>query len=226
MFLFLRKHKPDIPDFWHQYQKINHGSVLSKMPLNKLVFTAIDIESTGLNIKKDKLIAFAGIKIQELTILVAESIELIINYDTPIQDNAVHIHEIVEHEKQRGISEYDAIRQIIQFISNSILVGYHIQFDYQMINQILKKLIGHKLLNRYINIIDLINRIEDPVHKIYPASQIGLKQQCEKYGINLEDQHTAAGDAFATSQLFLKIINKLNRRGIKTWGELKQKVRY
>jgi len=222
MLSFSRKSKAGIPDFWIQYKKINHGSIPSSISLKNLSFTAIDIESTGLNIKKDKLIAFAGIKIQELKISVKESIELIINHDTPIQDNAVHIHEIVEQDKLTGIPEYDAIKQIVQFIGNSILVGYHIQFDYQMINQTLKKRIGHKLLNPNINIYDLIKRIEDPVLKTYPVSHIGLQQQCENYGINLEDQHTAAGDAFASAQLFLKILNTLNRRGIKTWGELKK----
>ncbi len=226
MFFFLRKRRSFIPDYWRHYQKINPGNVPSKIDVNNLIFTVIDIEATGLNVKKDRLIAFAGIKIKESKIRIAESTEIIVNYDTPVQDNAVHIHEIVEHEKQGGISEYDAIKKIIQFISNSILVGYHIQFDFQMINKMLKRQPGQKLLNQYINIFDLINRIENPVHKIYPTTHVGLQKQCEKYGINLEDEHTAAGDAFASAQLFLKVIKKLNRRGIKTWGDLNLRIGY
>lgn len=223
MTLLPGKKKPGLPPYWNQYRRLNQLSFPKKTPLDVLTFSVIDIESTGLNLKKDKMIAFAGIRIQNLKIWVNKSLEFVINHEDHLQDGAIHIHEITRKEKRTGISENEAIEKIIQFIGDSILVGFHVQFDYRMINQALKHLIGKKLLNKIINIPDLIKRIEEPVHPIYPSFGLDLKKQCEAYGIEMTDQHTAAGDAFTAAQLFLKVLSKLDSRGIRNLGGLLKK---
>jgi DNA polymerase III subunit epsilon len=47
-----------------------------------------------------------------------------------------------------------------------------------------------------------------------------LDRLCEKYQIELDDRHTAPGDAFLTAQLLLKLLKLAEKKGIKTFGEL------
>jgi DNA polymerase-3 subunit epsilon len=221
--MFPVRRKPDLPQYWQHYQDLNRPAHSPKLPLEALTFSVIDVESTGLDPKKDKMIAFAGIRIQNLKIWVRESLEIVINHEGMIKDYAIHIHEITQKEKQKGVSEDEAIGQIIEFIGRSIVAGYHVRLDHLLINQSLKRLLGKKLLNPIINIPDLIKRIEAPIHQVYPATGVDLKEQCEAYGIGISDQHTAAGDAFAAAQLFLKVLSRLGNRGIRNQGGLLKK---
>jgi len=223
MFLFPGKKNPEMPQYWHEYQYMNRHAHALKLPLETLTFTAIDVESTGLDLKKDKMIAFAGIRMQYLKIRIQESLEILIHHEDFVQDHAVHIHEIMNKEKQKGTPENKAIEEILRFVGSTILVGYHVQLDRRLINRSLNDLLGKKLLNPVINIPDLIRRIDKPVQMVYPSRELDLKAQCEAYGIEMMDQHTAAGDAFAAAQLFLKVISKLKKRGINNLSGLLKK---
>jgi DNA polymerase-3 subunit epsilon len=222
---FFGRKKTELPPYWYQYQQLNRHRLSLKATVDTLTYTVIDVESTGLDLKKDKWVAFAAIRIQNMKIMIRESLELVIRHNNPVQDHAVHIHGLITKEKQAGIPENKAIPEILQFIGNSILVGYHFELDQHLINRSLKDLVGKKLLNRFVNIPDLIRRIESPVQEIYPFREPDLKTQCDAFGIEIMDQHTAAGDAFAAAQLFLMVLSKLKNRGISDLGGLMKKRR-
>jgi DNA polymerase-3 subunit epsilon len=47
-----------------------------------------------------------------------------------------------------------------------------------------------------------------------------LDALCARYGIIPEDRHTAAGDAFLTAQVLLKLLALAKQKGIKDFGQL------
>lgn len=224
-FIFSGK-KSELPPYWHQYHQLNRQTVSLRTPLESLTFSVIDVESTGLDRRKDKMVAFAGIKIQNMKICVGESLEFVIRHENPVKDDAIHIHEIINNEKKTGIAENKAIEEILKFIGNSMVVGYQVGLDQYLINRSMKELLGKKLLNRIINIPDLIKRIDSPVQHMYPSRESDLKAQCEAFGIDTLDQHTAAGDAFAGAQLFIKVLSRVKNRGITDLGALVKRRRF
>lgn len=46
-----------------------------------------------------------------------------------------------------------------------------------------------------------------------------LDSVCRHYGISIEARHRALGDAAATAQVFIRLLDALGRQGIDTWGE-------
>ena len=222
MIFFPGSKKPELPQYWYHYQEMNLHANALKLPLEALTFTVIDVESTGLDLKKDKMIAFAGIRIRNLKISVRESLEIVIRHEVPSQDHAIHLHELTNKEKNEGIPENEALEEILHFVGNSILVGYHVGLDHGLINRSLNNLLGKKLLNHVLDIPDLIRRVEAPVQPVYPSRYLDLRAQSEAFGVEMMDQHTAAGDAFTAAQLFLKVLSKLRKRGVRDLNGLRK----
>ncbi|MBR9999487.1 MAG: hypothetical protein KFF73_10970 [Cyclobacteriaceae bacterium] len=88
----------DLPPWWWRYHQLNRVPIHDKMPLSSLTFSVIDIESTGLDPKKDRMIAFAAIGIQHLKIYVNDSVEIIVNHEDDLKDEAIHIHELTRKD--------------------------------------------------------------------------------------------------------------------------------
>ena len=223
MLWFPGKDRPFLPEWWSTYHLKNRIPIRPATSIDSLAFSVIDIETTGLDLVKDNMIAFAAIKVRHRKIFVTESMEIIFNQNKNRADSAIHIHELTRMDKEKGIPPGDAAGIILNFIGNSILVGFHIEFDCGFINQLLKNLTGKKLMNPCLDINTLVRRIEDPIHRVHPVVQKNLAQLCQAYGVEVTDPHTAAGDAFATAQLFLRILHELKKRGIDTWRNLRKK---
>ncbi len=189
------------------------------LPLDQLTFTVLDTETTGLNVKEDYILSFGAVKIKKNTILIEKSMELYLQ--APIQKKeSVKIHEIVAAEKTKlG----DFAQKFLQFIGNDIIVGHHVGFDMLMLEKALKPFGLKKLKNQYLDTSSLASRID---HGPFGAPEMGkpgaysLDNLCLKYQIALDDRHTAAGDAFLTAQLFLKLKKLAAQKGILKLGEL------
>ena len=80
-----------------------------------------------------------------------------------------------------------------------------------------------KIPNPMIDTMSLAIRLEHGPHadrnQVNPE-HYGLDALCDRYGILAEDRHTAAGDAFLTAQLFLKLLKLAASKGIQNYGEL------
>jgi DNA polymerase-3 subunit epsilon len=63
------------------------------------------------------------------------------------------------------LAETDAIKSLIEFIGNSILVGHHVDFDVEMINVALEKLECGRLKNEALDIDMMHLKLNDITDK-------------------------------------------------------------
>ena len=108
------------------------------------------------------------------------------------------------------------MKTFLEFIRNDVLVAHHAAFDIGIINKTLNARLGKKLLNKSVDTAHLAGRIEKGLN-FNPNeidSELSLDKLCIRYNIQLEERHTAAGDALATAILFVKLIQLLKQRGV------------
>lgn len=191
------------PLFWNQYAK----QLRQKQPKNieNTRFVVFDTETTGLDISNDKILSIGAISIFNNIIDVADSYEIYIKQNE-FKAETVKIHGILKEGKLAKLNEKDAIEQFINYIGNSVLVAHHVAFDIEMINAALKRLKLPKLKNKTIDTGILYKKLEGK-----KDGHFNLDVLCKEFNIPRHDRHTAAGDAFITALLFLKIISKLKK---------------
>lgn len=201
------------------YEKLFSKSEKFDMPIFEKSFSVIDVESDGLNPKKDSLLSIGIVKIVHGKIEIEKSLEIYIEQSSAKNDT-VHIHGITKNGSRDRIAEKEAIRRTIEFIGNDIFVGHNIIFDIGIINTALKNHFGISLKNISVDTVDLYFRINS---RNSFNGGLTLDKLCEEYNVSKSDRHTAAGDAFITAQVFLKLVKRLEKRGIKSIKGLTKK---
>ncbi len=217
---FFRKEQLPKTPFVEAYERLFEERIPKERPISELVFTVLDTETTGLNRKHDELVSYGSLQIKNGHILIKTVKEYYLKSTRPNRE-AVKIHGIVK--KDGFMLPGDFVQEVLAEISNTVIVAHHAGFDKAMLEKAGRPFGLEKILNPIIDTSALAIRLE--IGKNYNPRMVNgldysLDKLCERYQIPLDDRHTAAGDAFLTAQLLLKLLKKAARAGIKTYGDL------
>lgn len=196
---WFKKIVKDYPKFWDTYVTYFEEN---QSKINRYV--VFDCETTGLNHSTDKILSIGAVAIQNNQIIINDFMEVFLIQDY-FKAESVPIHGILKDGKEEKIVEAEAIIRFLEFIKDATLVGHHVAFDVEMINQALDRLNVGKLKNEIMDTEVMYQKL-----KYLPEEErYSLDELCDIYKIKKSDRHTASGDSFITALLFLKLKKKL-----------------
>ena len=204
---FLKKKPDNLPDFWKDYE----AKFQEKLPeeISETRFVVFDTETTGFDIKKDRMLSIGAVGIENKSINIADGFEEYILQET-FNPKTVKIHGIIQNERIETLSEEEAVKAFLKYIGNSVLVAHHAGFDVGMINEALSRMGLPRLKNKVLDTVNLYRGTRIISNLINREKSYSLDEIAETYNIDTKDRHTAAGDAFITALAFLTILGKLN----------------
>ena len=195
---WFKKIVQDYPKFWETYLSYFYEN---KSKIKRYV--VFDCETTGLNYKKDRILSIGAVGIIENRVEINDFIEVFVKQDI-FNPETVAIHGILKDGPEKVV-EVEALIRFLDFIKDATLVGHHVSFDIEMINQALDRLNLGTLKNEYMDTDIMYQKL-----KYFPQDQhTSLDELCDVYKIRKSDRHTASGDAYITALLFLKLKRKL-----------------
>lgn len=210
------------PEYWTEYLSAFSDNPTKDKLITETQFVALDIESSGLDAKKDKILSIGAVKIKNNQILAENAFEVFVE-QSQHNPETVPIHGIRKNGDLNKITEQDAIVKILSFIKNNIIVGHSVSFDIKILNETLKKYSGDNLKNQTVDTVNLYKRYKGADLK--EGESLSLDSLSDDFNISKSDRHSAAGDALITAILFLKLTSRLNKRGINTVKELLREKR-
>lgn len=206
MFSLFRK-KKDYPDFWLEYQ--NKFKIKNPERIQENSFVVFDTETTGLDLKIDRILSIGALKVQQNTIEVSDVFERFINQST-FNPETVAIHGIIKNDLNSQTTEEDAVKEFLSYIGNSVLVAHHVAFDIGMINKVLSRMGLPRLKNKFLDTMLLYRASRINSNLIDRERSYSLDELAENLNISVKDRHTSAGDAYITAIAFLKIVSRLS----------------
>ena len=192
---WLKNINKEYPEFWKTY--------LSKFDKKSSRFVVLSTETSGLNPVKDVILSIGSFSVIDNSIVIGDSFEAVLLQYKFLHDNGLSNEFLVE-SKMKKLGEAEAIKLLIEFIGNSVLVGHHIDFDVEMINAALERLDCGRLKNEALD-VDIMHR---KLHDINDK-QFSLDELCAVYNIPKSDRNSSAEDAYKTALLFLKLKSRL-----------------
>lgn len=150
-----------------------------------------DIESTGLNVVRDRIVQIAIIKYPKNG-GEPEELEMLINPGIPISEEAMNVHGITPKMLSNKPSFHQVADQLLKFIGNADLAGYNSnRFDVPMLMEEFAR-VGIEL--------DMTRRRTIDVQRIFYKMEPRTLSAALKYytGKKIENAHDALADVRAT----------------------------
>lgn len=200
LFNWFKRDKKSYPEFWKNYLACFESRSDKN---NQKRYVVFDTETTGLDVRSDVILSVGAVAVSENSIIVNDYLEVFVEQNVFKRDS-VPIHGILKEGKEKKLTENEAIIQFLDFVKDSTLVGHHVRFDVSMVNAALGRMGMGKLKNHSMD-TDLMYQKFKGLQEDQHSS---LDELCQIFKIQKSDRHTAAGDAFITALIFLRLKNK------------------
>lgn len=186
--------KKEYPPFWEAY-----AASFQERPSSRVV--VLDCETTGLDVQEDKILSIGAVALKDGVIYVEDHFSRYLQQPF-IKAASIPIHGIVASSHQALVTEAEALQDLLAYIRNANIIGHHIQFDIQIINQALHQMKLPTLKNKIQDTADLYLKYKGIPHRI----ETSLDELCKEFKIVKKDRHTALGDAFLTAQVYQRML--------------------
>jgi DNA polymerase-3 subunit epsilon len=210
------------PAFIDRYRKRFDETWHDGSPVDRVRFVVLDSETTGLNPRVDRLVTIGAVAVQNGEIVLEDSFHALIKVDA--NTSAVTVHGVTRDESRAGIEETEALARFLDYLGDGVIVGHHIDHDIITFDSAYERHWGIRMSNRSLDTMDLTLHLEKDgaFADRPPIRRFTLDALCDLFGVTPHDRHTAAGDAFMTAQVFLRLLRLASRHGRQTLGPLSQ----
>ena len=178
-------------------------------------WVTLDCETTGLDVRKDKIISIGAVRIVGQRLLTSQRLELLVRPERAITADSVRVHRLRESDVAHGLAPEQAMRQLMDFIGSRPLVGYFLEFDVAMLNREIWPMLGVRLPQPKIEVsamyYDFKNR-QLPAHERSGDIDLRFATMMSDLGLPLRDAHDAINDAVMAGLAFVKLRRLLHAR--------------
>ena len=172
-------------------------------------WVALDCETTGLDRRRDEIVAIGAVRICGNRILASERLELLVRPEKRrVSAQSVRIHQLREQDVAQGVSADEAMHRLMHFIGSRPLVGYFLEFDLAMIDRVLFPMLGMGLPQPRIEVSALYydhkNR-QRPAHERGGDIDLRFATMMRDLQLPMRDAHDAVNDAIMAALAFIKL---------------------
>ncbi len=193
--------------------------------LREYDFVVFDTELTGLNSRKDEIVSIGAVRIKNLRIQMSDNFYVFVKPKGRLPKDSTLIHRITPEQIKNAPPLEDVLEDFIRFCNGSLIVGHYIDLDMGFLNKATRKILGGTIENPCIDTLRLAQVFKEEEWGNYYDQfnyniSFNLADLAEEYNLPKMETHDALQDAIQTAYLFLFLVRKLNRGGIRTLKDL------
>lgn len=196
---------------WHKQAVVDET-----LPLARARFIVVDVETSGLDLRRDKLLSIGAVAVQARRARLGENFSSILRREEINERGNILIHGISPQMQAAGAAPEEALMGFLEFVGKYPLVAFHARFDRTMLDRAAREALGVCVLNPWIDLAQL-------APALFPEAR--LTQAClddwlNYFGLRAHARHRALDDALVGAELFLILLARAVARHLATVNAL------
>lgn len=171
----------------------------TKLDSSRMV--VLDVETSGLNLAKDHLIAIGAVAIINGKIALEDNFEMVLQQASCSNKQNILIHGISGDTQTEGQAPAEVLLAFLEYLQNDPLIAFHVTFDETMLCRAIKQHLGFVFKHDWLDLAYVTPGLY-PQH----ARQLrALDDWLNHFHIHNYARHNALADALSTAQLFMVV---------------------
>lgn len=193
---------------------------LDDTPLNVQRLVVVDLETSGLDMKRDQVLSIGAVVIENGAVDLGQQFECTLQCQDHKVSASVLIHGIAPSAVAAGLAPAEALLDFMEFLGDSPLLAFHAGFDQRMLGRALKQTLGLRLRHTFFDAAELAPMLCPQAG----ISQGGLDDWTAHFGLQVHQRHHASADALVTAELALILFSKARRQQLDSLHALEQRL--
>lgn len=187
------------------------------LPFDEARYVVVDVESSGLNLTKDRLIAIGAIAVNRGRIALDDALEIVIQQETVSDKDNILIHGITGEAQREGVPPAEALLAFLDYLGKDPLIAFHVTFDNTMISKAIRRHLGVRFKHPWADLA----YVTPALHPELAYKCRSLDHWMAQFGIGNFARHSALADALSTAELLLNLRPRMVERRIDTFKTLR-----
>lgn len=193
-------------EFYMVNDKLSYTFNDAKILLKDATYVCLDLETTGLSVKYDKIIEFGAVKINNNFIdKISDKIDILINPKIQLTENIQKLTHITNDMLKDKPTFLEIWPEIEKFIGDSVIVTHNAVFDISFLNSELEKNKLKPIKNPVIDTLSLSRYFFKDV-KLHNLNALSKRLGLDIY--DMDKAHRADFDANVLADVWFQILNE------------------
>jgi len=173
----------------------------------------MDGETTGLDVRSDRLVSLAALRVHGGRAYPAIAIDRLVNPGRQIPALATAVHGITQRMVEAAVPAAQVLPEVGAFLEGKAVIGHNIGFDLALLAAEAERA---GLLWRQPPSLDTGHLAA----ALFPdLKDLNLDALAERFHVPIEGRHTALGDCLVTAAVWRRLLRALEADGVRTFAE-------
>ena len=188
--------------------------------LLELSYAVVDVETTGGSPSRgDRITEVAVVEVRDGIISESEDFRTLVNPGRTIPSFITGLTGITDEMVADAPFFEDIAQELYDHLDGRVFVAHNVAFDWRFVSAQLGDAIGQLPDGPRLCTVQMARRLAPELHRR------NLDSVASHFGISNHGRHRAYGDALATAQILLKLLDKARDQGIRDLAALQKLLR-
>lgn len=175
-------------------------------PLAELPMLAVDVETTGLDPAKHRLLSIGWVPLNGLEIDLSGAGYVLLNTEgaESVGESAT-IHGLTDDDVAQGAAPQEALEQLLHALKGRAMLAHFASIEQEFLSAACRKHFGSGLKLQTVDTFEIERRHMERMGTYPRGEDLRLPRVRERYGLPYYTSHNALSDALACAELYLAL---------------------